>query len=198
MPVRVIGNVTPETVNPVPLTVAALIVTAEVPAEDNVSVCVVAVFTLTLPNERLDELTPSPIAAAPSCKPKVCVTPSAEAVKVTACATFTADTVAANVALVAPPATITWAGTVTAGLLLARLMAKPPLAAATFSVTVQLSLPAPVIDVFTQLRPVSTGTPVPLNATAVEDPVDELLLNVSEPELAPAAVGLNCTLSVAV
>jgi hypothetical protein len=64
LPVRVIGNVTPETVKPVPLTVAALTVTAEVPLEDRVRVCVVAVFTLTLPNDRLDELTLSDIAAA--------------------------------------------------------------------------------------------------------------------------------------
>jgi hypothetical protein len=155
-------------------------------------------LTFTLPNERLDELTFSAIAAAPSCTPKVSATLPAEAVKVTACDTLTADTVAAKIALLAPLATVTWAGTVTAGLLLARLTAKPPLAAPTFSVTVQLSLPAPVIDEFTQLRPVSTGTPVPLNSTAVEDPVDELLLNVSEPEAAPAAVGSNCTLSVAV
>jgi hypothetical protein len=185
-------------VKPLPATVAAVTVTAEVPPEDKVSVCVVAVFTLTLPNERLDELTLSAIAAAPSCRPKVSVTPFADAVKVTACATLTADTVAAKVALVAPPATVTWAGTVNAGLLLATLTAKPPLAAAVFSVTVQLSVPAAVIDEFAQLRPVSTGTPVPLNWTSVEDPVAELLLIVSEPEVAPAAVGLNCTLSVAV
>jgi hypothetical protein len=194
----VIGKVIPETVKPLPATVAAVTVTAEVPVEDKVSVCVVAVFTLTLPNERLDVLTLSAIAAAPSCRPNVSVTPFADAVKVTACATLTADTVAAKVALVAPPATVTWAGTVNAGLLLATLTAKPPLAAAVFSVTVQLSVPAAVIDVFAQFKPVSTGTPVPLKSTAVEDPVAELLLKVSEPEVVPAAVGLNCTLSVAV
>jgi len=79
----VIGNVTPETVNPLPLTVAALMVTAEVPVEDRVRVCVVAVFTLTLPNDRLDELTPSVIADAPSCSEKVSATLLALAVKVT-------------------------------------------------------------------------------------------------------------------
>ncbi len=32
----------------------------------------------------------------------------------------------------------------------------------------------------------------------MEEPVEELLVNVSEPETAPAAVGSNCTVSVAV
>jgi sulfur carrier protein ThiS len=42
------------------------------------------------------------------------------------------------------------AGTVTAALLLARLTLKPPLPAAAVSVTVQLSLPDPVIDALLQ------------------------------------------------
>ena len=48
------------------------------------------------------------------------------------------------------------------------------------------------------VSPVSTGTPVPLNAMVVVVPVDELLVNASEPEAAPAVVGSNCTVSVAV
>jgi hypothetical protein len=80
---------------------------------------------------------------------------------------------------VAPGATVTVAGTVTAELLLARLTANPPLAAATFSVTVQLSVPAPVIDPLVQLSPLNTGTPVPLRLIKVEVPLKELLVNVS-------------------
>jgi hypothetical protein len=63
--------------------VPALIVTAEVPVEDRVSVCVVAVFTLTVPNDRLDELTPRVIADAPNCNAKVLVALLALAVSVT-------------------------------------------------------------------------------------------------------------------
>jgi hypothetical protein len=45
---------------------------------------------------------------------------------------------------------------------------------------------------------VGCDTPVPLKLTTVEVPVEELLVMVSEPEAAPAVVGSNCTVSVAV
>jgi hypothetical protein len=135
---------------------------------------------------------------APSCRAKVSVTLPAQAVSVTATPELTEDTVAVKLALVAPAATVTEAGTVTALLLLARLTAKPPVAAAVFRVTVQLSVPAPVIEPLVQLSPLSTGTPVPLRPTTVEVPLEELLVNVSEPETAPAVAGSNCTVSVAV
>ena len=67
----------------------------------------------------------------------------------------------------------------TAELLLARPTVKPPLAAAAFSVTVQLSVPAPVIEPFVQLSALKTGNPVPLRLTTVDDPVEELLVRVS-------------------
>jgi hypothetical protein len=70
-------------------------------------------------------------------------------------------------------------------------------AAAAFSVTVQLSVPAPVNEPFAQLKPVSTGTPVPLRPITVDVPVEELLVKVSVPEAAPADAGTNCTVSVA-
>jgi hypothetical protein len=82
--------------------------------------------------------------------------------------------------------------------LLARLTAKPPVGAAAFRVTVQLSVPDPVNDPLVQLSALSTGTPVPLRLTTVEVPLEELLVMVSEPETAPAVVGSNCTVSVAV
>jgi hypothetical protein len=97
-----------------------------------------------------------------------------------------------------PAATVTEAGTVTAVLLLARATVNPPLAAATFSNTVQLSVPAPVIDPLAQLRALSNGTPDPLRLTTVDVPLEELLVSVSVPEAAPAAVGSNCTVRVAV
>ena len=73
----------------------------------------------------------------------------------------------------------------TAESLLARFTANPPLAAAAFSVTVQLSVPAPVIDPLVQLNALNTGRPVPLRLITVEVPLEELLVNVNEPEAAP-------------
>jgi hypothetical protein len=135
---------------------------------------------------------------APNCRAKVLATLLALAVRVTVCAVLTAETVAVKLAEVAPAATVTVAGTVTAELLLARLTVNPPLAAAVFSVTVQLSVPAPVMDPLLQLKALNTGTPVPLRLTTVEDPEEELLVRVNDPEADPAAVGSNCTVSVAV
>jgi hypothetical protein len=135
---------------------------------------------------------------APSWSAKVSETLPALAVSVAVAAVLTAVTVAVKPALVAPAATVTDAGTVTLELLLPRLTAKPPVAAAAFSVTVQLSVPAPVIEPLAQVNPVSTGTPVPLRLTTVDVPVDELLVSVSDPVTAPAAVGSNWTVSVAV
>ena len=195
---RVRGKVAPETVKPVPVRVAALTVTAAVPVEDRVNVCVVAVFTLTLPKDRLDELTLSVGTPAPSDRTKVSATPPALPVSVTVCGVLTDETVAVKLAVVEPAATVTEAGTVTVELLLARLTVNPPVAAAAFRVTVQLSVPDPVNEPLVQLSPLSTGTPVPLRVTAVEVPVEELLVKVSEPEAAPVVVGSNCTVSVVV
>jgi hypothetical protein len=176
---KVSGKLAPETVKPPPVTVAALTVTAAVPVEDRITDCVAAVFTFTLPKATLAVLRLSVICDAPSCRPKVSVTLPALAIRVTACATFTAETVAAKVALVAPAATVTETGTVTAALFVARLTVNPPLGAAAFSVTVQLSVPAPVIDPLVQLSPLSTGTPMPSSPTFFEAPSTELLVSVS-------------------
>jgi hypothetical protein len=190
----VTGKLTPETVKPLPVTVAALIVTGDVPVDDRVIVWVEAVLMLTLPNDRLEELTLSVGTAAPSCMAKVCATLFAPAVRVAVAAVITAETVAVKLAVVAPAATVALAGTVTAELLLAKLTVRPPVGAAAFRDTVQLSVPAPVIDALAQLNPVNTGTtatPVPLRLINVEIPEEELLLSVREPEAAPATVGSN-------
>jgi hypothetical protein len=194
---KVIGKVTPETVKPLPATVAALTVTAEVPVEDRVRVCVEAVFTLTLPNDRLDELTLSDIAAASNCTPAVWETPAALADTVTACATLTAETDAEKLPLVAPAASVIEDGTVNARLLLAKLTLRPPLGTAAFITTVQVSVPAPVIVVVAQLNWVSFGTPLPNSPTFFEAPSAELLLTVSAPVVDPVKVGSNCKVSVA-
>ena len=60
----------------------------------------------------------------------------------------------------------------------------------------QLSEPAPVIDPLVPVRALSTGTPVPLKVTAVDEPVEELLEIVNWPVTGPDAVGLNWMVSV--
>jgi hypothetical protein len=115
---------------------------------------------------------------------------------VTACALLTEETVAEKLVVVAPAATVTEAGTVTEVLLLLRLTVKPPVGAAVFSETVQASEPAPVMEAFVQVSPVSTETPVPLRLMAAVPLVVELLAMVKVPLAAPATVGANCTVSV--
>jgi hypothetical protein len=195
---RVNGKVAPETVNPAPATAAALTVTAAPPVDERVTVCVVGVFTFTAPKPMLAALTLSVGTDAPSCSANVFATLLALAVRVTVCAVLTVVTVAVKPAEVDPAATVTEAGTVTAELLLARLTVNPPVGAAVFSDTVQLSVPALVIDPLLQVKPLNTGCPVPLRLIAVEVPVEELLVRVRVPETVDAAVGSNCTLSVAV
>jgi hypothetical protein len=67
-----------------------------------------------------------------------------------------------------------------------------------FNDTVHASVPAPVMDELVQASPVSTGTPVPLMLMAADPLVDELLTIVSVPLAAPATVGSNWIVSVAV
>ena len=83
-----------------------------------------------------------------------------------------------NPALVALAGTTTVAGTVTAALLLVRPTLKPPLPAAALSVTVQVSLPEPVIDALLQVSPLKapvTAVPVPVKLITAVPLVDELL-----------------------
>lgn len=190
---RVIGNVAPLAAKPVPVIDSELIVRAEFPVEERVSVCVAAVFTLTLPNEMPGELTLSLAAEATSCSANVAAAPPVLAVSVAASVEFTGDTFAVKFALLAPAATVTEAGTLTSELLLDSPIANPPLAAGVFTVTVQLSVPDPIIELLVQFSAVSAGTPVPLRPTTVELPLEELLVIDSCPASPPAAVGSNST-----
>jgi hypothetical protein len=185
-------------VNPVPATLAALTVTAEVPVEVRVSVWLAAVFKFTLPNVRLDELTASEIEAASNCTLVDADTPVELAETVTACATFTAEAVAEKLPLVAPAGSVIEAGTTKDELLLVRLTFRPPLGTAVLVVTVQLSVPAPVIVVLVQLSRVSLGTPRPCSPIFRKDPFDALLVMERLPVADPVAVGSNCNVSVAV
>jgi hypothetical protein len=191
------GKVAPETEKPDPLRASALTVTDADPVEDKTRVCVCGAPTGTLVKLTLAGLTVKTGVDAPRASAKACDTPFAVAVSVTAVVVLTEETVAVNPALNEPAATVTDAGTVTTELLLDRLTANPPVGAAAFSETVQLSVPVAVITEFVQVNPVSTGTAVPLRPTTVEVPVEELLVNASDPVEEPAAVGLNCTVRIA-
>ena len=89
-----------------------------------------------------------------------------EAVRVSVWAVVTAETAAVNPTLLDPAGTVTEPGTVTAVLLLDRVTASPLLPAAAVRVTVQTSLPDPVIESLLQLSPLNDASvadcPVPL------------------------------------
>lgn len=97
-----------------------------------------------------------------SCRAKVFDVLEELAVNVTICVVETGEATAEKLALVAPAATITEDGTVTADILLDRLTAWPPSGATALNVTVQLSLPAPVSEDDAQVSAFKTGCPVSL------------------------------------
>jgi hypothetical protein len=68
---NVSGKLAPEVEKPVPVSVAALMVTAAVPVEDSVIDCVVDELTDTLPKLRLEELMVSVGTAAFNCRANV-------------------------------------------------------------------------------------------------------------------------------
>jgi hypothetical protein len=126
------------------------------------------------------------------------------AVKVVACVVVTDAMVAEKAALEALAGTVTVAGKVTAASLLERLTFNPPLPAAALSVTVQASVPEPVIELLAQESALSVpGTigadvPVPLRLITADGLVAELLVRVSWPVTALATEGSKPTFRVAV
>jgi hypothetical protein len=77
---KVVGNVIPETENPVPEIDAALTVTADVPDAVSVMDCAAVEFSTIAPNGTLVALTLSEPTPVPSCMANVCETPPAVAV----------------------------------------------------------------------------------------------------------------------
>jgi hypothetical protein len=74
--------------------------------------------------------------------------------------------------LLAPEGTVTEAGTEIAVLLLARLTTTPVVGAIEVNVTVQLSEPAPIIEVLAQLRPARDAVdPFPCSLVGLDDRV---------------------------
>ena len=187
----------PEIEKPAPVSVAELIVTAAAPVEVKVTVCVVAVFTATLPNVTVVVLRLSPGVATLTWMLKVWDAPPAVAVTTAVWEVETAAMVAEKLAVVAPAATVIEVGTVTAALLLDKLTAVPPLAAAALRVTEQESVAGPTTEPLVQVKALTEGAaeaPVPLKLTTALPLVAESLAIVSWPVAAPAAAGLNCTL----
>jgi hypothetical protein len=133
-------------------------------------------------DDELEVATLSAGTAAFNCKAKLLAIPPALAVRVVACAVPHADTAAVKLALVAPDGTVTVAGSVTAVLLLDRLTLVPPLPAAALNVTVQASVPDPVIELLVHVNALScvaVCTPVPLRLTVAVVPLIPLLLLVT-------------------
>jgi hypothetical protein len=167
---RVTGKVAPDIVKPVPANAAELMVTGAVPVEVNITGSMDVVFTVTLPNARPNGLMVNVGTAAFNCRAKVLETPPALAVSVTACSVETDDTVAVNPALLTFAGTATVAGTTTATLLLAKDTLKPPVPAGALSVTVQASLPEPVMVALLQdsaLKVAATAVPVPVPVSPI-------------------------------
>jgi hypothetical protein len=149
----VTGKPGPAIVNPAPATVTELMVKGAVPDDKSVTDCGVAcVLTVTSPNDKLLALrlrAAVPLAAGGlSCIANVAELVPALAVIVAVCVALTAAAIAVNVALLRFAPMSTDEGTVKAESLLARLTEAPPLSAGALRVTVQLSVPAPVIDAF--------------------------------------------------
>ncbi len=109
------------------------------------------------------------------------------AVSVAVWAEVTAETLAVKAALVTLAGTVTEAGRVTAGSLLDKLTLRPPLGAAALSVTVQASVPDPVMDNWLQVSALGVTSAVaevllpavPFNLTIAVGVLGELVAMVS-------------------
>jgi hypothetical protein len=110
---------------------------------------------------------------------KVSVTGPAVAVTTAVCAVETADTFSVNCTLEVFACTIAAVVVTTAALLLDMATLKPAAGAGPLKVNVHWSVPAPLIDALAQVKPVSTGSPVPLSGIVAVPLVEELLSTVN-------------------
>lgn len=164
----VAGRLVGEAEKPLPVTVTEFTVTGPVPLDVNVTVCVVGLFTTTLPNETVVAFRLNAGEAAFSCSETVFEVLPVVAVIVADCALLTEATFAVNDALVAVAGTVTEPGSVTEPLLLASPTLTPPVGADPDKLTEHESASEPVIDVLlqeTELTVGVTAVPVPLRFT---------------------------------
>jgi hypothetical protein len=188
-----------------------LTVTAEVPVDVSVNVCVNVVFTVTLPKLRLVELTfncgfgaavPLPLKATTA------VLPVDELLVIVSCPLALPVAVGANCTCNVTD----WVGFSVAGKLLPTIVKPVPVSAAELTVTgevpVDVSVNDCIVDEFTVTLPklrlaalnancgLNAAVLVPLKATIAVLPVDESLPILSCPLALPVAVGANCTCNV--
>jgi hypothetical protein len=197
---RVSGKLAPDILKPAPVSVPALMVSGAVPEEVRLTDCgVAAVFNATLPKARLLALRLNVGVLALSARAKVLETVPAVAVRVAVCAVVTEAIVAEKATPVELAGTVTVAGKVTEVSLLERLTLSPLLPAAALRVTVQASVPVPVIEPLVQesaLNVPGAAVPVPPRLITADGLLVELLVRVIAPVAAPALVGSNLTVSV--
>src|SRR5258707_15030837 len=99
--------VAPETEKPLPVTVAALTVTAAVPVDVKVTDCEAGEFSTTLPKDTLLAFTLSVGTDAFNCSAKLFETLLAVAVRVAVCVELTADALAVKLMVLAVAGTVT-------------------------------------------------------------------------------------------
>jgi hypothetical protein len=163
--VNVAGKLPPDTENPVPEIESELILAAAVPLEVTVTDFVIGAPTETLPNVRDVALRVNAGVAALSWSEIDLEVLPVVAVSATDCALLTDAAVAVNDALVAVAGTVTELGSVTALLLLASPTLSPPVGAGTDKLTMHESANDPVIEVLLQVSALKVGAivvPVPL------------------------------------
>jgi hypothetical protein len=167
---------------PVPVIDAAFTVTAE-PEALSTTVCVAVSLSTTLPYEMLLAFALK-VPPALSWRAKFAEAPFSLPAIVATCDEVTAETVAVNEALVAPDATVTELGRVTAESLLDKFTRRPFVGAAPFKVAVHASDPDALIDEFVHEIEVRAAMPDALISTTrfpleefepiVRTPVNEL------------------------
>jgi hypothetical protein len=197
-------------VKPAPVIDAALRVTGDVPDDVSVTDRVVEVFTVTLPKLRVEALTvncafaviPVPLNATTA------VLPLVELLLIVSCPVAVPVVVGTNCTC----RVTDWLGLSVTGKLPATKEKADPAIEAEFTVTAELpeelSVSEPFAEEFTVTLPklrvealsvnigVAAAIPVPVRATATVLPLAELLLILSCPEAAPAALGRNCSCRV--
>jgi hypothetical protein len=117
------------------------------------------------------------------------------AVSVAVCVELTAAIVAVKPALAELAGTLTEVGSVTEASLLKRFTVSPPVGATALALTVQASVPAPVMDALVHVMPLSTATGLSCTAN-VSDALPALAVNVAVCAVETAvAVAVNVALA---
>src|SRR5271168_2196957 len=210
---NVTGRVVPPTiVKPAPVMAAEFTVTGDVPIDVSVNDCVVAVFTVTLPKLKVAALTANCGLGAAALVPLRATTaeePVDELLLIVICPLAVPVDVGRNCTC----NVTVWVGFNVTGTVVPPTIVKPaPVMAAELTVTgdvpVDVSVNDCVVAVFTVTLPklkvaaltancgLGAAVLVPLRATTVVLPLDELLLIVICPLAVPVDVGRNCTCNV--